>query len=242
MITRWWPEICIVLAISIALREAQLFAARFPYGNFLYHYQTLITGVLAVGAACITIRQMLRIDMEQGERHRQTLSFAIRSELRTMDRALYPALQQVNEISKQVELINFSFENENAGDTQRWIWYSEVARPLNKAISSTLAVIEHDPFKGGADYFDGQLLGAFLALQRSASRAEKQLTKHIEVLDTDPYTDYSGVSHYEHRVFEDHGMHFVESAFIYFRDLATFCQALETASIKHRKLKDIYAD
>ncbi|MER8455862.1 hypothetical protein NKH24_06945 [Mesorhizobium sp. M1300] len=53
-------------------------------------WETLITGVLAIAAAAWSVRAMLRVDVEQGIRHRQLLRLQVRDELLLLERAYVP--------------------------------------------------------------------------------------------------------------------------------------------------------
>ncbi len=46
--------------------------------DWLFHYQTLITGILAIAAAVITVRAMTTMDERQQRRHEEMLSLSLR--------------------------------------------------------------------------------------------------------------------------------------------------------------------
>ncbi|MBZ9659482.1 hypothetical protein LB523_10535 [Mesorhizobium sp. ESP-6-4] len=62
-----------------------------PITDWLYRWSTLITGVAAVAAAVMTIRQMQQTDEAQEDRHRQLVGLSLRADQLRAERATFPA-------------------------------------------------------------------------------------------------------------------------------------------------------
>lgn len=58
---------------------------------WLYRWQSLVAGALAIVAAALTVIAMLTADDRQGKRHRELVTLALRDEYRRLSRANYTA-------------------------------------------------------------------------------------------------------------------------------------------------------
>ncbi len=54
--------------------------------KYIYNYQTLLTGILAVAAAFVTVRQMRASDALSEQRHRQLIRFQVRNDRMAIER------------------------------------------------------------------------------------------------------------------------------------------------------------
>lgn len=68
--------------------------------NFIFNYQSLITGFLAVGAAFVTVRRMRQDDLNANDRHRELVILSLRRDSLRVERALMP---QFNELRLNAE-------------------------------------------------------------------------------------------------------------------------------------------
>lgn len=97
------------------------------WASFVYNYQTLISGLAAVGAAYITVDQMRRSDREQERRHRRQLYIDNIRELtaarRFLDR-ITPELQKLVEAAVKLEpkLSGDAFQGINDGVHAKYGW------------------------------------------------------------------------------------------------------------------------
>lgn len=78
------------------------------WATALYNYQTLITGILAVGAAGLTINQMRSDDKAAQRRHEQQTSLTLRADALKVDRVFDPHVR--NLIAARDVLLSDVFE------------------------------------------------------------------------------------------------------------------------------------
>ncbi|MDQ0454632.1 hypothetical protein [Rhizobium paknamense] len=71
--------------------------------NYIYDFQTLITGVLAVAAAYFTVRQMQETDRLAEQRHRDQIQLQMRPDKLKLERRLIPALRLYRGSSEQLK-------------------------------------------------------------------------------------------------------------------------------------------
>ncbi|MDH0908014.1 hypothetical protein N5C66_06465 [Rhizobium pusense] len=233
---RWWPEGAALAVLVAFLTAAYFFAAANRYGNFLYHYQTLITGMLAVAAAFITVRQMIFTDREQGVRHQQSLSFAMRSELRSIDRGLRPALARMRKLEVDLAQVVFDYSQDGAAGDPKWRWYSAAAEPLLHVVSELQALIESDPFIKASDYFSGTSIWTLQVVKAHCAAMRGNLRHHIEV--TDPAQQSSGdMEYYEAILWDEGGDHKVEQAFEFREKFIQFLWELQKDAAEFDVLK-----
>lgn len=68
-----------------------------PWRNFIYDFQTLITGFFAVGAAFLTFRQMQQFDARSETRHEEQIKLALRPDVLRIQRANSPSVETIRE-------------------------------------------------------------------------------------------------------------------------------------------------
>lgn len=73
-----------------------------PISNWLYDFQSLVAGTLAIFAAYMTVEQMRRGELEQGKRHREMIEINSRRDWIRIRRAFYP---QVEELRQSIEIL-----------------------------------------------------------------------------------------------------------------------------------------
>jgi len=76
-----------------------------PWGQFIFNYQTLITGLAAVGAATWTISVMEKTDLRQENRHRELIELSLRSDRLKLERALNPQVAEIAMIARGLDQI-----------------------------------------------------------------------------------------------------------------------------------------
>jgi hypothetical protein len=77
-----------------------------PWVSFIFNYQTLIAGVLAVGAAYATVRQMQRSDIRSDERHEELVRFGLRADKIKVERFLTPQFSHLERCFAEVARLN----------------------------------------------------------------------------------------------------------------------------------------
>ncbi len=233
---RWWPEAAALVLLAVCLTAVYFFAAANRYGNFLYHYQTLITGILAVAAAFITVRQMIFTEREQGVRHQQSLSFAMRSELRSIDRGLRPALARMRKLQVDLAEVIFDYSQDTAPGDPKWRWYTHVAEQLLYVVSELQALIESDPFTKASDHFSGTSIWTLQVVKAHCAAMRENLRYHIQM--TDPAQRHSSeIDYYEAIIWDEGGDHRVEQAFEFRDKFSQFLWELEKDAAEFDVLK-----
>lgn len=133
----------------------------------LYDFQSLFTGLLAVAAAYLTVKEMRKTDENSEKRHQAAMRLAIRGDRLNVHRALHPQFQELRHIAKEmeeldrlkgqmdrdrVEAMRFGqFASYDRNDMETLILQTY---PLIRQIKS---VLHRHQLEQGADLFDGDL-------------------------------------------------------------------------------------
>jgi hypothetical protein len=88
-------------------------------GQFVYDYQTLITGLLAVAAAALAVWQARRTDERSESRHRQILNLSLRADRLRVERATKPLANELAETFKKLDNLWSKFPKENSAKERR---------------------------------------------------------------------------------------------------------------------------
>ncbi|MBB2685166.1 UNVERIFIED_ORG: hypothetical protein GGD47_002754 [Rhizobium etli] len=141
-----------------------------PWGKFVSDYQTLITGLAAVGAATWTISVMERTDARQGQRHAQLVELALRGDRLAVQRAIYPQIEEIREIGAMIGRLKTDMLQANTYDGQIRImasrsWMAEVA------CGNLDELLKREQFKEGSRFFDGTLTYKLHWLRETARNA-----------------------------------------------------------------------
>lgn len=78
------------------------------WAHFVFNYQTLIGGMLAILAALITVVAMIVVDQRQATRHNQLVRLSRQPDALKIERALYPTFRYLRECYK--EMRDYKFE------------------------------------------------------------------------------------------------------------------------------------
>ncbi|WP_440411101.1 hypothetical protein [Neorhizobium petrolearium] len=90
--------VCFIMTIVMAILPPAAFGGqRGVVWDFVKEYQTLLTGVLAVGGAFATIREMQRTDKGAQWRHRQLVRLSTRADALRVERLVNPNLDTLQE-------------------------------------------------------------------------------------------------------------------------------------------------
>jgi len=110
------PKIGIVVinAMFLATAIGVAFSPVMPVGFWVFveKYQTLITGLAAVGAAVATVRQMQKSDRKSDDRHDALMKLSVRADALIVDRAVSPQVTEMPKILAVVEAIRRAFDDE----------------------------------------------------------------------------------------------------------------------------------
>ena len=172
------------------------------WATVLYNYQTLITGVLAVGAAGGTIIVMVQTDRNQDDRHQQLLEKSRETEAEAerrhrqlfeqarlpnkllVERALTPQLRHLRDLQAQITMIVTELDASNSLEEQCSTVlaslpeigvYPEVIRK----ILNQPAMMECRPLFGGQLTFEMNVLQTFVGLLENVGRDTLQRMEGI---------------------------------------------------------------
>lgn len=133
-----------------------------PWRNIIYDFQTLFTGVLAVGAAAFTIIQSRAIDERQQRRHEQLFDLQVRPDRLRLARA-WGKVRYLITLKSSIESVTFPFVLPGA---------EPIAEPYRAAVvaselltSLTLDRLRDKEVENVRDLFDGQMHNAFNGLE-----------------------------------------------------------------------------
>ncbi|MCI9864904.1 hypothetical protein RHIZ_02980 [Rhizobium skierniewicense] len=143
--------------------------------NIIYDFQTLITGGIAILAAFLTIRSAMQLDERQQQRHDQIVAFTVRPELRTLERALHPQLEEISAIIGRLWDTDFDPADPKKNS---WKWFSHIAYSYRDAIRELREAIETEQFRDGLPYFDGRLSRAHSKFRTTLASFEEILADH----------------------------------------------------------------
>ena len=175
-----------------------------PWRNWVYDFQTLITGLAAVGAATWTISVMESTDRKQTDRHRELVELNQRSDLRRLERAIEPQLEELEDIAVSLagsELDPALFKDQR-GDPVYNLVTSAAANYLT-AVRRIYDVLERKQFVDGSELFDGRLTYSLRELFEKSEYLRGALEDHVKATSwEDP--DFSMRYEFDFDGFEAH--------------------------------------
>lgn len=232
--------ILLVIALAAALVLPVLFGAapetparmgENSWRNFIYDFQTLITGGLAIFAAYLTVNAAFQIDLRQQLRHEQILSFTVRRELRALERSLHPQLREITDIIERLWKDDFSFSD---NESNSWTWFSTIAENYIGHVRELREIIERKQFTDGEPYFDGRLSRSHDNFKASLTRIESCMKNHLEALEEMSHGRSDG--YYEFHWDEIDYFHVV-AAENFLADAAAFRAELGRAGVEYEKMR-----
>ncbi len=135
--------------------------------RFVFNYQTLIGGMLAIVAAVITVIAMMVVDQRQGARHNELIRLGVRADRIRLERLLVP----------QFEQLSASFQLIGAFEIAAGICELPVGDPfedltkrlsdLRDAVVQIRICIASQAWTAAEDLFNGELSDACRELDRS---------------------------------------------------------------------------
>ncbi|MCF1485659.1 hypothetical protein FS800_26595 [Agrobacterium vitis] len=132
-----------------------------PIWDYFQDFQTMLSGILAGGAAVSTIMHMSNLDAKQEERHRALLALSLKGEFVTLERVINPHLERLEAASSEFSRVHGrSIQTEdNHGET---IFNEcETIKTQFTAINNLLASSAR---KDADKFFNGNLTTAFATL------------------------------------------------------------------------------
>ncbi|MBB3462004.1 hypothetical protein [Rhizobium sp. BK377] len=185
--------------------------------NTIYDFQTLITGLAAVLAAAFTVGKMQqtidvmeRTDRESDRRHRELVGLTRRPDRLRLQRAVFPQLQDLQEISSR--FVDF----ENIRETMRpdqgspdLSWLRQVTERHRVDFEELDKILHRRQFLDGVNLFDGMTTRYLDELEAACKAAVGAIQDHQSYLLSD---DYDEDMYYIARM--DDEFPYVESAII----------------------------
>lgn len=176
--------------------------------NWIFDFQTLITGLAAVGAATWTISVMEKTDRSQAIRHRELVELAQRGDIRRLQRAIEPQLEELETVQHSLLALQLDpalFEGGPGDPKYRMI--TSVARDYLTAVKRVRDILDRPQFIDGSELFDGRLTHSLREMFDNSNYLLAQLQEH---LNADSWENANFSHDYEVR-FDDSVDYFIES-------------------------------
>lgn len=109
--------------------------------NWLYRWSTLLAGILAVGAAFITVRAMMHTDVRQQRRHDELMKLNLRAERLIANRAAKPWPSQLRTIGNRFQRALGMMSNLPDTTANR----NAILRIVQEAVADTITILEGPP-------------------------------------------------------------------------------------------------
>ncbi len=196
----------ILLLIAIIVGVAVLGPALFgqprepnsgdPWRNFVYDFQTLLTGIFAVGAATWTVLTMEATDTRSEQRHRQLMAVSLRSEIHAIDRALNPQINDIQDIL--IDLWSTDYDPFDA-DANNWEWFSNIAKRNFGDVDELKGIIQRPQLANATPYFNGELLRALDEFAGLVDGVRSIFSEHIAALENNERQLWHAFASYENR-------------------------------------------
>ncbi|QIO60668.1 TrbC/VirB2 family protein [Rhizobium leguminosarum] len=155
-----------------------------PWGKFVSDFQTLITGLAAVGAATWTISVMEKTDARQGERHAQLIELSLRGDRLAVERAIYPQVEGLSGMCWQFAFLKTGMLKANTYRGQLSV-IVQYARVVETCCRDLVALLEREQLVEGSRLFDGILAYKLHWLRETGREA----LSYVETFNTPRYTD-----------------------------------------------------
>lgn len=150
--------------------------------NFVFDFQTLITGVLAIGAAYFTIRSSQKIDKEAERRHHELVGLTLRADRLRVDRLLHPAFETLVSHYEDIKGVDIPLLKEMITDGEPRA-VREVLESMDVDIWSVKRILNSSPFSETTDLFDGPLNYQYEVMGRLADAIRTEVSNCIASCD-----------------------------------------------------------
>lgn len=144
------------------------------YQAWVYQFQTLITGLLAVAAAYLAINQSRAVELSSERRHQQLIELTLRPVRLMIDRTVFPMVEYIEDALEDIEQLKHSISQDEGA------WILMIHRDeVKRNILSWHEIVHNDQLDIAKDYFEGHMVHA-LARARSATAA---LIARMSIID-----------------------------------------------------------
>ncbi len=150
--------------------------------NFIYDFQTLITGVLAIAAAYFTINSSQRIDKEADRRHVELVGLTLRADRLRVERLLHPALNTLLSHYWEIESVKLPLLKQMITEREPKA-VRVVLEEMDVAIWTVKRVLLSSPFPETKDLFDGPLNYQYDLMEKLADLVRRSISETISLCD-----------------------------------------------------------
>ncbi|MBD8652332.1 hypothetical protein IFT66_14685 [Rhizobium sp. CFBP 13726] len=157
-------------------------------GRFVYDYQTLITGLLAVAAAALAVWQARRTDEKSNARHTQILELSLRADRLRVERATKPLAEELALSFKKLEHLWTIFPKDRPRKEHRTFIRINAYHLLS--LHQTIAAMLNDrAVEDCLPLFDGPLYGSITKLKSILDDTATLIADVAEFEDLGSYSD-----------------------------------------------------
>lgn len=154
--------------------------------NFIFDFQTLLTGILAIGAAWWNVAAMKAADASSDKRHKEVVEKARADEQRIIERAVNPQTIQL-EMALRILLIHkrsILQINTLDGQMER---ISITITMVDYIVTRLLEITSQPQLREGMRLFDGETTYKIHALEKRVARAKKASNKVLKRREDDDF-------------------------------------------------------
>ncbi|MCF1446651.1 MULTISPECIES: hypothetical protein [Rhizobium/Agrobacterium group] len=187
--------VCVVVVILSATIIPAIFG-RYPnadkkdlgdiWSNFIYNYQTLITGFAAVAGAVYTIRQMRISDEKQEERHKGLMDLQIRPIKMDLARAIVPVLQKIGETRNKSEVLYNKITPPLSGEAEQYDRVRENLGDYSNDLVSLTSLLSGDVWGHASRHFDAT---TYMAAERVRAKIGVLMSFTMNLIPHARYTE-----------------------------------------------------
>ncbi|MGO7593764.1 hypothetical protein [Rhizobium leguminosarum] len=163
--------------------------------TFINQYQTLITGIAAVGAAYLTVRQMRATDSEAQRRHEEIAQLMIRADKLRIERMLFPQFAELRVLYKQLRDMKFPSPLDDSPEALRQL--EDLKQPGQVIALDIGKIIGRESWTSATDLYGGlltedirKLRDAITGLYQVAVKAEARVGD-VGVFTTDTWEEFA---------------------------------------------------
>lgn len=160
-------EVATLLVLGMAIGAA--IDSELSMEDWLYRWSTLIAGILAVGAAFITVRAMLHTDIRQQKRHDELMKLNLRAERLIANRASKPWPSQLRKIANRFQRALGMMGNLPDTTQNR----NEILVIVQQAVADTITILESPPIVDAKSLLDAVPFHKMLLVRSEGERLQE---------------------------------------------------------------------
>lgn len=123
------------------------------------------------------------------------MSFTTRNELRTLERAINPQLQEIGEIVQN--LWQLEHDPEDVHESENWTWFTMICEMHISDVRQLEYVINREQFTDALPFFDGRLSRAYSVFEESSRNLTRYMNEHMDALEAMQFGRSYGSYEYE---------------------------------------------